>query len=210
MHTSYLGHKPIWNWLTANTAIANTPGLRQPAHKDSSFAHPRYPYYFIANVPLVDFTTQNGATEFWLGSHAATSVDDQALATDPAKLSRYFKLGERTPWITDAAQEARRVSCAPLQPEVSRGDVMIRDLRLWHAGMPNRSGEHRIMLGLGYQSPSHPNFTMRAHLPASQQAFFLGHAQDKVEVRANFYGAEEFAKTTADEFFDLRPTYEDE
>lgn len=51
---------------------------------------------------------------------------------------------------------------------------------------------------------------MRTHLPASQQAFFLGHAQDRVEVRANFYGDQEFARTTADEFFDLRPTYDDD
>lgn len=28
---------------------------------------------------------------------------------------------------------------------------MIRDLRLWHAGMPNETDSHRIMLGLGYQ-----------------------------------------------------------
>lgn len=38
----------------------------------------------------------------------------------------------------------------PVQPELRRGDIMIRDLRLWHAGMPNSSDEHRIMLGLGY------------------------------------------------------------
>lgn len=38
----------------------------------------------------------------------------------------------------------------PVQPVVERGDIMIRDLRLWHAGMPNSSDKHRIMLGLGY------------------------------------------------------------
>jgi hypothetical protein len=28
---------------------------------------------------------------------------------------------------------------------------MLRDLRTWHAGMPNESEEYRIMLALGYQ-----------------------------------------------------------
>ena len=28
---------------------------------------------------------------------------------------------------------------------------MIRDLRTWHAGMPNESSEDRIMIAIGYQ-----------------------------------------------------------
>lgn len=28
---------------------------------------------------------------------------------------------------------------------------MLRDLRTWHAGMPNESDHYRIMLALGYQ-----------------------------------------------------------
>lgn len=45
------------------------------------------------------------------------------------------------------------------------------------------------------------------HLPSSQQGFFLGAARGKVEVRANFYGDEEFEETKADTFFDIRPQY---
>lgn len=155
---------------------------------------------------------------------------DQAIATDPAQVSRYVKLGKPVAAISEEALEARRNVRPPVQPAVCRGDVMIRDLRLWHAGMPNESESHRVMLGLGYQvsrrqphqwdktsttdvdarqSPSHPNYVMRCHLPASREAFFLGHAGDKVEVRANFYGDGEFASTKADDFFDLRPSYED-
>lgn len=149
--TRYLGPTPIWNWLTANTAIANTPGLRQNVHKDSAFDHPRHPYYFIANVPLCDFSAANGATEFWLGSHVGTSDRDQQVLTEDTALSlKIYSAGGRIPWITEAALEARRRVRPPVQPEVGRGDIMIRDLRLWHAGMPNSSGQHRIMLGLGY------------------------------------------------------------
>ena len=35
---------------------------------------------------------------------------------------------------------------------------MLRDLRTWHAGMPNESEDYRIMLALGYQVGTHaPN-----------------------------------------------------
>lgn len=126
--------------------------MRQNEHKDSMFAHPQCPYYIIANVPLCDFTTTNGATEFWLGSHAATTLEDQQPVTDTTRATWKPKTAtDRIPWIHDETKEARRVVRPPVQPAVARGDIMIRDLRTWHAGMPNLSDKHRIMLGLGYQ-----------------------------------------------------------
>lgn len=126
--------------------------MRQNEHKDSMFDHPQCPYYIIANVPLCDFSTENGATEFWLGSHATTSLGDQQPVTDATRATWKPKdATDRIPWISDGPKEARRAVRPPVQPEVRRGDVMIRDLRTWHAGMPNCSGGHRIMLGLGYQ-----------------------------------------------------------
>ena len=47
--------------------------------------------------------------------------------------------------------EARRQVRPPVQPICEKGDVMLRDLRMWHAGMPNESEDYRIMLALGYQ-----------------------------------------------------------
>ncbi|KAI3325911.1 phytanoyl-dioxygenase family protein [Xylariaceae sp. AK1471] len=206
---AYLGHRPTWNWLTSNVALAKTSGIRQPVHKDNDFPHPQYPYYFIANIPLCDFNVVNGATEFWLGSHAATSVHEQSLATEADAESGRYKPGDRTCFIAADAREARRSVRPPVQPSVQRGDIVIRDIRLWHAGMPNESDEHRIMLGLGYQSPTHPNYRMRCHLPLSSQAFFLSHASNLVEVRANFYPDEELAKIKPDELFSLRPDQSD-
>jgi len=153
MNDRYLGHRPIWNWLTANNALADTGGKRQPAHKDSTFDHPLYPYYFIANIPLCDFTVENGATEFWLGSHAHTTQAEQKIAEtdeDIAPYSNLTEIGGYIPPIGDEAREARRKVRPPIQPACGRGDVMIRDLRLWHAGMPNPSSAHRVMLALGY------------------------------------------------------------
>jgi ectoine hydroxylase-related dioxygenase (phytanoyl-CoA dioxygenase family) len=145
--------------LTANTAAANTSGIRQPAHKDSEFDHPQFPYYFIANIPLCDFSAQNGSTEFWLGSHAHTTAEDQIIATDEETMKPYKfgRLGGPLPPITEAAKEKRMMIRPPIQPTCFRGDIMIRDIRTWHAGMPNSSDAHRIMLGLGYQVSSSPS-----------------------------------------------------
>lgn len=127
--------------------------MRQAEHKDSAFDHPRCPYYFIANIPLCDFTVANGATEFWLGSHVQTTVADQQTAGAGGGLfsNKPYRAGEHIPWIADAAKAARRAVRPPVQPGARRGDIVIRDLRTWHAGMPNHSAEHRVMLGLGYQ-----------------------------------------------------------
>ncbi|KAF9872746.1 hypothetical protein CkaCkLH20_09609 [Colletotrichum karsti] len=207
VNRAYLGGRPIWNWLTANTAMAGTKGLRQRAHKDS-YTHPLYPYYVIANVPLVDFSPENGSTEFWLGSHQSTTPADQITSADPvAEGYNRGRPGEPLPPITEEAKAARMKIRPPLQPRCLRGDIMIRDLRLWHAGMPNESEAHRIMLGLGYQSPYFPNYSQTLHLPETQRSFFLNYLSDIVDVRAQFWKPDEMEKTKADEDFELRAEY---
>lgn len=108
---------------------------------------------FVANVPLCDFSVENGSTEFWLGSHALTTCHDQEIASGAEDMKMYplARMGQTIPPITDAALEQRIKVRPPIQPICHRGDVMIRDLRTWHAGMPNSSNAHRIMLALGYQ-----------------------------------------------------------
>lgn len=122
-------------------------------HKDSSSEHPLFPYYFIANIPLCEFNVANGSTEFWLGSHALTTHHDQKIAMTEDDIAPYpsAEVGNVIPAIKDDVKEQRRAFRPPIQPVCGPGDVMIRDIRLWHAGMPNGSDAHRIMLGLGYQ-----------------------------------------------------------
>ncbi|KAI1849767.1 hypothetical protein JX266_004716 [Neoarthrinium moseri] len=207
---AYLGHRPVWNWLTANTALSNTGGIRQPAHKDSRYDHPLFPYYFIANIPLCDFSIENGATEFWLGSHAHTTSRDQRMPASPEDIAPYpgGSMDDPLPAISEEAKERRMEIRPPIQPCCRRGDIMVRDLRTWHAGMPNSSTAHRVMLGLGYQSPYHGNRTMHVHLPTSQKHFFQGNSGDMVEVRAKWYNDEdELAKTKDDTDFQTRPGY---
>lgn len=57
------------------------------------------------------------------------------------------------------------------------------------------------------QSPYHPSFTMRVHLPFSQREFFLGNARELVDVRAQWYSEEELSKTNEDTAFYTRPVY---
>ena len=75
----------------------------------------------VVNVPVVDATPANGSTELWPGTHLDTT---RALNDGDIKLP-------------PAIEERLRAECKPLQPNVPAGSVLIRDMRLWHRGMPN-------------------------------------------------------------------------
>lgn len=119
-----------------NTAL---PGdQRQPVHADAGHlwpvevmevAHP--PAQLVVNVLTVDVSPHNGATELWPGTHTEPTVG----AGDDIK-------------IPPAVLAARRAVSPPLQPTFRRGSVLIRDIRLWHAGMPNHTDQPRPMLAM--------------------------------------------------------------
>ncbi|XMA20067.1 hypothetical protein WAI453_012858 [Rhynchosporium graminicola] len=183
---AYLGTKPIWNFLTGNNALPKTNGLRQPVHKDITFFHPQCPFFLIANVPLCPFDVTTGSTEFWLGSHASTTGKDQEIATAETKLANAtLREGEPSIFVLPELIEKRRQTRPPIQPVCERGDIMLRDVRTWHAGMPNESENYRIMLALGYQAQWYENHTLRVKLPLSQGNFFMKHGGQPVEVRAD-------------------------
>jgi hypothetical protein len=54
--------------------------------------------------------------------------------------------GENLLTIKPKLLEERRKHSPPIQISSKRGSLIIRDLRLWHAGMPNLTDEPRIML----------------------------------------------------------------
>ncbi|KAI1499572.1 hypothetical protein F5X99DRAFT_389385 [Biscogniauxia marginata] len=126
-----LGPSPRLRFYSANTAFKAAG--RQPPHIDVGFDFPRVPFGYCVNVNLVDTSPDNGATEVWLGSHADTDRGD----LDPA---------HRHKQIRAELQEARRRIRPPVQPGLPKGCLVIRDFRLWHAGMPNRTDEPRVML----------------------------------------------------------------
>jgi len=149
------------SFYSGNTALPST--LRQPVHVDSGqlwknleAAPPAYG--LVVNVPVVDMSPANGSTELWPGTHRDTTVSyDEDIK------------------VPEAALEPRRAACAPFQPVVERGSLLIRDLRLWHAGMPNRTHQPRPMIAMihyaGWMETGEP-----LRFPKGTEAFFAGSA----------------------------------
>jgi ectoine hydroxylase-related dioxygenase (phytanoyl-CoA dioxygenase family) len=136
-----LGPHPQLRFISGNTALppsADAPPASQPTHNDADFDHPRIPFALVVNVPLISMEAHNGSTEVWLGTHANTTIADQEGAH-----------GERASGkIKKDLLEERRAVRAPCQPDVKKGSIVIRDLRLWHGGKPNLSEEPRVMLAM--------------------------------------------------------------
>ncbi|UNI18442.1 hypothetical protein JDV02_004710 [Purpureocillium takamizusanense] len=147
--SSVLGPRPQWTFCSANAAMppplpSGASAQRQPVHADADFAFPSHPFALVVNVPLVAMDARNGSTEVWLGTHT-----QDASAQEGAH-------GERA---SGRIKESllRDGGFEPVQPSVDKGAVVIRDLRLWHAGMPNWSADVRIMLAMIHFAPWYRN-----------------------------------------------------
>ncbi|EHY51973.1 hypothetical protein HRR83_003465 [Exophiala dermatitidis] len=129
-----MGPDPVLRYHKANT---NFPGeSRQPVHSDVHYEHPRACFALAVNMVLIDCSPENGSTECWPGTHITTKFSDQ----NGMKGIHEHLLHERV-----------KTHGAPIQPTVKKGGIIIRDMRLWHAGMPNRTpDEVRVMLNLIY------------------------------------------------------------
>ncbi|RVX71700.1 hypothetical protein B0A52_03884 [Exophiala mesophila] len=142
-----LGPRPVVHYANGNTALKAPVHGRQPVHSDCDFAHPVYfPFAYVVNVPLVDMQVENGGTEVWVGSHHVSVLEahvhgDHGRDGDGEEVECEDLLA-----IRPEVLERRRVHSPPLQVATKRGSLIIRDLRLWHAGMPNLTDEPRVML----------------------------------------------------------------
>lgn len=132
-----LGPRPVIHYANGNTALKAPPHGRQPVHSDCEFAHPAFfPFAYVINVNLVDVTPENGGTEVWVGSHHVSVQEAHNPADECEELLT----------IRPDLLEERRKHSPPIQARTKRGSLIIRDLRLWHAGMPNLTDEPRVML----------------------------------------------------------------
>ncbi|MGH9900282.1 MAG: phytanoyl-CoA dioxygenase family protein [Pyrinomonadaceae bacterium] len=101
----------------------------QDVHRDAPPLFPEWgretpPFQLAVNFPLVDVTTENGPFEVARGTHMVSKEEGM----------RRIEAGE-----------------VKLEPITMRaGDVMIRDVRALHRGSPNRTGEPRPMVVIGY------------------------------------------------------------
>lgn len=120
---------------------------RQPVHSDADFAHPAHPFALVLNVPLVTTTPENGSTEIWLGTHSKSGVEAQEGSHGERASGR----------INEALLHQRREVAPPVQPVIKKGSIVIRDLRLWHAGMPNSTRDVRVMLAMIHFAPWYRN-----------------------------------------------------
>lgn len=107
--------------------------VEKAPHRDGNHLFPELPCVLpvsgiYVNIPFVDFLEENGATKIWPGSHL--------IMDSPPSDVRY--LGERSKHLP------------ALQAVMPMGSLMLRDMRLWHVGMPNRTDTHRPMLDIGY------------------------------------------------------------
>ncbi|KAI0018269.1 hypothetical protein F4780DRAFT_533708 [Xylariomycetidae sp. FL0641] len=141
--SSVLGPKPKWTFCSGNSAMPPLPGSkpqRQPVHSDADFANPDHPFALVVNVPLVDMTPENGSTEIWLGTHHGTGGLAAQEGAHGERASGRIKEEALAAW--------KQAHGGPCQPTIKKGSIIIRDLRLWHAGMPNTTEEVRVMLAM--------------------------------------------------------------
>jgi hypothetical protein len=120
------------SYYSGNTALPSTQ--RQPVHPDVGHLWQDVltpAFGLVVNVPVVEVTPENGGTELWPGSHLDTRMGiDQDIKIPEELLAR------------------RRKVAPPFQASIPLGGVLIRDIRLWHAGMPNRTRTPRPMIAM--------------------------------------------------------------
>jgi ectoine hydroxylase-related dioxygenase (phytanoyl-CoA dioxygenase family) len=80
------------------------------------------------NIPLVDITEENGATDVWPGGthRIPENMNKPKLVQKTAESMKYEKV------------------------LMNVGDILIRDPRMWHRGTPNHSNEWRPLMALYY------------------------------------------------------------
>ena len=199
--SAILGPNPRVNYVNGNTALGGFDGARQHVHADLTFNHAMFPFAIVTNYYLCDVSPANGSTELWLGSHRDTSFHDHRNCRDTENLDEYDKTLDLNFGIRDELLEERRTWAPPIQPTVKKGSVVLRDLRLWHAGLANPAREARIMLAFvhtpwWYQCPAKVvlpstaevlvrEWAARKNSPVVYNAHFIAGDLDHKEVKFN-------------------------
>ncbi len=132
-----IGPRPQLRWASSNVAIPSRGNARQAVHSDAYADILPFPSCIEVNIYLNDngVSPENGSTEIWPGTHVFTEKDH---------------INHGRGWIKKSALNKRARVCPPIQPTIPKGSLMLRDFRLWHAGMPNPSEGLRIMLSFMY------------------------------------------------------------
>jgi Phytanoyl-CoA dioxygenase (PhyH) len=125
-----MGPDLICTYLASDTPL---PGSDyQQVHSDTRLLFPETTlslpcYGLVANIPLVDFSEENGSMEIWPGGT------------------------HLMPGRMDLKVHAPQMPSIRLS--IRAGSILMRDLRMWHRGTPNRSNRSRPNLALVYTRP---------------------------------------------------------
>jgi hypothetical protein len=133
------------------TANTNMPGsVRQLVHCDlvqlwpDLDPVPAAPYAVVANFALVD-TTDANAVELWPGTH----LDGRT----HGRMSQHRDIP--ADWLDE-----RRAERPPIQVPQRTGSLLLRDIRVWHAGVANTSDVVRVMVGVGYSAGWYAGYSL--------------------------------------------------
>lgn len=137
-----LGKDYVCHYFASDTPL---PGSDyQAVHSDIALLFPEMPlslpaYSVVLNIPLVDFTEDNGPLEIWPGGT------------------------HLMPGGTKLQELAPKMHSEPVL--VPAGSLILRDMRMWHRGTPNRADHARPNLALIYSRP-----WLKTHYPPIQIA----------------------------------------
>ncbi|OXG17201.1 phytanoyl-CoA dioxygenase family protein [Cryptococcus neoformans Tu401-1] len=134
-------------------------------------------YILMLTSAIQIFPMLTFPSEVWLGTHNGTDLSCQEGAHGERASGR----------IKQDLLDARKPISPPLQPTIPKGSLIIRDLRLWHAGMPNTTDEIRIMLAMIHFAPWYRQ-RMTMKLPRSPRPILEG--VDRLGVAADWQDAE--------------------
>lgn len=123
---------------TANTSLPGS--ARQRTHPDLPQLWPQLgasspPFLLVANVTLVE-TTLDDAIEVWPRTH----YDPMNRVVDGA-------------WefqVPLDRLEEQRSNVPPLQVPHPKGSLILRDVRMWHGAVPNRTDRTRVMMSTSF------------------------------------------------------------
>ena len=121
------------SWIHDSTPDADGNQVESTPHRDGNHLFPELTCVLpvsgiYVDIPLVDFLEENGATKVWPSSHLIMDCP-------PSDVQNLGERGKHLP---------------SLQVTMPIGSLILRDMRLWHAGMPNRTDTNRPMLDIGY------------------------------------------------------------
>ena len=103
-------------------------------HESSSATDAAPTSAVVVNVVPQDVDEHNGAVELWPGTH-------RIVAPTP---------------VPEGSIESRRAEVPPIRGVFRKGDVLLRDSRLWHRGVPNPSNDYRHMLAMVFVGSNKP------------------------------------------------------